>query len=96
VVNSERRDAPDAAAGGSGQTGPGLPPIANDEVGPWSAFDLAAATGRSIGWAREALARWRTAGLVDQVGSDSITGAPLYDPDQIRTAQQADLDAPGT
>jgi hypothetical protein len=56
----------------------------------WSAYDLATAFGHSVDWARQELARWRQDGRVTPVSRDSITGARLYHPDQVRAAWQTD------
>jgi hypothetical protein len=57
---------------------------------PWSAYDVARQFGRSVEWARQSLARWMAVGLVEVVSRDSITGARLYSPDQVKTAQESE------
>jgi len=71
-------------------------PTANapDPQRPWSAHEVAAFCGRSVDWAWSALVRWRDAGLVEQVGKDSITGAALYPPEQVRAAFEIEHDGP--
>jgi hypothetical protein len=80
-----------------GQDAAGTDPLAADVPriedihSAWSAYDLAADTGHGIAWARQALARWRQAGLIGPVGTDSITGALL----QLHAARYADQDPIG-
>lgn len=62
----------------------------------WSAHDVAEAyEWQTSHAAATTIKRWREAGLVKQAGTDSITGAALYDPEEIRAARRADLDELG-
>lgn len=57
----------------------------------WSAHDVADHFGRSIGWARSRLTRWRELGSVAVCGTDAVTGAKLYSSEQILVAYSAEI-----
>lgn len=60
---------------------------------PWSAHDLAEDSDQSLNWTWSAPVHWREAEMVTACGSDSITGAAMHPPDQIRSAQAAEARA---
>jgi hypothetical protein len=57
----------------------------------WTTFDIAAAYGWSRSRASVTLTRWIDAGLVTTPGRDTVTGARLFDADEVRAARAADL-----
>jgi len=56
----------------------------------WDAWDVAEGLDVSIHQARRALHRWRKAELLSPAGTDSITKALRYRPEDVRAAQKSE------